>query len=106
MVRVFWNVWERSQLKTTAMLVFFFVVSKVFEKLADNRIVDHLVKCGLFSDFLFGVRSLQSIADLLTVFSNRISRDFNRSGATQAAALDITKTYNKVWFACWSFSQT
>ena len=27
------------------------VVSKVFEKLANNRIVDHLEKCGLFSDF-------------------------------------------------------
>ena len=27
------------------------VVSKVFEKLLNNRIVDHLEKCGLFSDF-------------------------------------------------------
>ena len=27
------------------------LVSKVFEKLVKNRIVDHLEKCGLFSDF-------------------------------------------------------
>ena len=27
------------------------VVSKVFEKLVNNRIVDHLEKYGLFSDF-------------------------------------------------------
>ena len=29
------------------------VVSKVFEKLVNNRIVDHLEKCGLFSDFQY-----------------------------------------------------
>ena len=33
------------------------VVSKVFEKLLDNRVVDHLEKCGLFSDFKYGFRS-------------------------------------------------
>ena len=33
------------------------VVSKVFEKLVNNRIVDHLEKCGLFSDFQYGFRS-------------------------------------------------
>ena len=29
-------------------LVLFSVVSKVFEKLANNNLVDHLEKCGLF----------------------------------------------------------
>ena len=33
------------------------VVSEVFEKLVNNRIVDHLEKCGLFSDFQYGFRS-------------------------------------------------
>ena len=33
------------------------VVSKVFEKLVNNRIVDQLGKCGLFSDFQYGFRS-------------------------------------------------
>ena len=45
-------------LKTTALLSLFSVVSKVFEKLVNGRIVDHLEKCyflifsmvlGLFS---------------------------------------------------------
>lgn len=27
------------------------VLNKVFEKLANNRIADHVQKCGLFSDF-------------------------------------------------------
>ena len=75
------------------------VVSKIFEKLVNNRIIDHLEKCGLFSDFQYGFRSSQSTADLLTVVSDRIARAFNRSGATRAVALDISKAFNRVWHA-------
>ena len=57
------------------------------------RIVDHLERCDLFSDFEYGVRSSLSTADLLTVVSNRITWTFNRSGATQAVLLDISKAY-------------
>ena len=32
------------------------VVSKVFEKLVNNRIADHLEKCDLFSDVQYGFR--------------------------------------------------
>ena len=56
------------------------MVNKVFEKLANNRIVNHLEKCSIFSDFECGFRSSQSTADLLTVVSDRIARSFNRSG--------------------------
>ena len=84
------------QLKTTALLVFFFVVSKVFEKLVNNKIVDHLEKCGLLSDFQYGFRSSRSTAGLLTVVSDRIARDFSKSGATPAVALDISKAFDIV----------
>ena len=59
------------------------MLTKVFEKLntINNRILDHLEKCGLFSDLQYGFRSSQSTADLLTVISDRISSAFNRSGA-------------------------
>ena len=69
------------------------MVSKVFEKLVNNRIVDHLEKCGLFSDFQYGFRSSRSTADLLIVVSDKIAGAFNRSGATQAVALDIYKAF-------------
>ena len=75
------------------------MVSKVFEKLVNNRIVDHLEKCGLFSDFQYGFRSSRSTADLLTVVSDRIARTFNRSGATRAVALDASKAFNRVFYA-------
>ena len=62
------------QLKTIRSVSLLSVVSKVFEKLVNNRIVDHLQKCGLFSDFQYGFRSSRSTADLLTVASDRIAR--------------------------------
>ena len=43
--------------------------------------------------------SSQSTADLLTVVSDRIARRFNRSGATWAVALDISKVFDRVWHA-------
>ena len=58
------------------------MVSKVFEKLLNNTIVDNLEKGGFFSDFQYGFRSFRSTADLLTVVSDRIAWTFNMSGAT------------------------
>ena len=99
MVPVFKNVGERSTAKNYRPVSLLSVVSKVFEKLVNNRIVDHLEKCGLFSDFQYGFRSSRSTADLLTVVSDRIARAFNRSGATRAVALDISKAFDRVWHA-------
>ena len=98
-VPVFKNVGERSTAKNYRPVSLLSVVSKAFEKLVNNRIVDHLEKCGLFSDFQYGFRSSRSTADLLTVVSDRIARAFNRSGATRAVALDISKAFDRVWHA-------
>ena len=47
-VPVFKNVGERSTAKKYSPVSLLSVVSKVLEKLVNNRIVDHLEKCGLF----------------------------------------------------------
>ena len=96
-VPVFKNVGERYTAKNYCPVSLLSVVSKVFEKLINNRIVDHLEKCGLFSHFQYGFRSSQSTANLLTVVSDRIARAFNTSGATRAVALDISKAFDRVW---------
>ena len=72
------------------------VVSKVFDKLVNNRFVDHLEKCSLF---LFPVwfRSFLSIAGLLTVVFYRISRALIGLGATRAITFDISKVIDRVW---------
>ena len=98
-VPVFKNVGERSTAKNYCPVSLLSVVSKVFEKLVNNRIVDHLEKCSIFYDFQYGFRSSRSTADLLTVVSDRIARAFNRSGATRAVALDISKAFNRAWHA-------
>ena len=41
----------------------------------------------------------QSTADLLTVVSDRNVWAFNRCGTTQAAAIDISKAFDRVWHA-------
>ena len=99
MVPVFKDVGERSTAKNYRPVSLLSVVIKVFEKLVKNKIVDHLKKFGLFSDFQYGFRSSRSTADLLTVVSDRIARVFNRSGATRTVALDISKTFDRVWHA-------
>ena len=81
-VPVFTNVGQRCTAKNYRPVSLLSVVSKVFEKLVNNRLVDHLEKCDLFSNFQYGFRSSRSTADLLRVVSDRIARAFNRSGAT------------------------
>ena len=74
--------------KTITVLVFFQL----------SRLVDHLMKYFLFSYFQFPLSSCRSIADLVTVISDR-------SRTTQALALDICKAF---WqgLACWSSFET
>ena len=50
-VPAFKNVGERSVAKNYHPVSLLPVVSKVFEKLVNNRIADHLGKYGLFSNF-------------------------------------------------------
>ena len=42
-------------------------------------------------------RSSRSTVDLLIVVSDRIPKAFNRSGATPAVALNISKAFDRVW---------
>ena len=57
------------------------------------------MNCCIFDDFQCGFRSSRLTPDVLTVVSDRIGRAFNRSGATRAAALDISKAFDRVWQA-------
>ena len=75
------------------------MVIKVFEKLVNNRIADHLEKYDAFSDFQYGFRPSWSSANLGTVLSERIAGVFDISGATRAVPLDISKVFDSVWHA-------
>ena len=97
MVSVFKNVGGRYTAKNYHPVSLLFLVSNVFEKLVNNRILDHLQICGIFSDFQYDFRTSGSTADLFTVVSDSIARTFNKSGATPAVALDISKAFDRVW---------
>ena len=56
-VLVLKNVGERSTTKNYRPVDLLSVVSKVFEKLVNNSLVDQLEKCGLFPDFQYGFKS-------------------------------------------------
>ena len=94
---MFKNIREKSSAKNYRPVSILSVVSEVFEKLVSNGIVDHPEKCVLFSDFQYGFRYSLSTAYLLTGVSDRIARDFNRSGATRAVAHNISKAFDRVW---------
>ena len=97
LVIVFKNVRGWSTAKNYLPVSVFSVVSKVFQKLVSNRIVDHMETYDLFSNFHYGIRSSRSTAYILAVVSDRIARDFNRPGATRGFRQSL---------ACWSSSQT
>ena len=75
------------------------MVSKIFEKLANNKLADHLKKCKLFCYFQYGFRSTCSTSDFLRVVYDKNVRVFNRFGATRAASLDISISFDRVWHA-------
>ena len=54
---------------------------------------------AFFSDFQYDFRSSRKTVDLLTVVSDIIARAFDRSWATRAVALDISKAFDRVWHA-------
>ena len=60
---VFKNVGERSTAKNFRPVSLLSVVSKVFEKFVNNRIVVHLEKCGLIFSMVLG------LLDQLLIFS-------------------------------------
>ena len=98
-VSVFKNVGKTSTAKNYCPISLLSVLSKVFEKLVNNKIDDHLEKCGRFSCFQYGFRSSWSTANLLIVVSDRIASTFKRSGATWAVAVDISKAFDRIWHA-------
>ena len=92
----FKNIGERSTAKKYLPVGLLSEFSKIFEELVNNGIVNHLEK-SLFSDFQCCFRSSQSIADLLPVVSDGITRAFNSSRATRAVVLDTSKAFDGVW---------
>ena len=77
MVRLFKYVREKFTVKNYHQLFFFLLLVKSLKIIRFSR----------------------STADLLEISSDRSARTFDRTGATQAEALDIYKVFDMVWQA-------
>ena len=53
----------------------------------------------LISDFQYGFRSSGSTVEVPTVVADRFVRAFNRSKATRAVTLDMSKDFDRVCYA-------
>ena len=71
-IPVFKNIGERFVARICSPFSLLWLIKSL--KNINNKIVDHLEKCGLFSEFQYGFRSSRSTADLLAVVSDRIAR--------------------------------
>ena len=74
-----------------------FVISKVFEITTNSSLTRHLETNNLLSDHQYGFCIGRSTADLLTAVTESIHQALDVSGEASAIALDISKTFNKVW---------
>ena len=54
---------------------------------------------ALFSDFQYSFGYSRSTADLFTVVFDKNARGLNKAGATRTVALDISKAFDRVWYA-------
>ena len=86
MVPVSKNFGEKSIAKNYRPVSLLSVAHKIFGKLVNNSVVDHLKKC----------RPTRSTADLLTVVCDRIARFFNRFEANRAVAHDMSQVFDRV----------
>ena len=80
-VSVFENVGERCMAKNYHPVSLLSVISKVYQKIVNNRHDDHLQKCAV-SDFQYFFRFSRPTVYLLTVAFDRIAGAYNRSGTT------------------------
>lgn len=93
------NFWERSTAKNYHYVCPLCVVSNMFQKLINKKLVNYLKNGSHFCNFRYGFRFSYSTADLLRIVPDRITSVFNRSGVTRAIAFDFSKAFDSVWFA-------
>ena len=96
--------YERCTAKNYLSVSLLSVVSKVFEKFVNNRIVAHLEKCGLSSDFqmVLGLLDQQQIFWQLCLIE--LLGILTGLGCSSCSSRYIQCFWQSL--ACWPFSQT
>ncbi len=72
-------------------------LSKAFEIIINKKILKHLSTSNLLSDRQYGFRKGRSTGDLFAFLTNSWSSSLSRFGEILAVALDMSKTFDRVW---------
>ncbi len=72
-------------------------LSKAFECILNRKLLKHLSTSDLLSDRQYGFRKGRSTDDLFAFLTDSWSSSLSRFGETFAVALDISKTFDRVW---------
>ena len=67
------------------------IMSKVFESLINQQLVDYLEEHELLTDVQYGFRHSRSTGDILSLITEHINRALNRRGEARLFAIDISK---------------
>ena len=71
-------------------------LSKVFEKLICNQILEHLERNNLLSQIQFGFRAKYSTTDALLYATEKIRSDIDNNKMVAAAFLDLSKAFDSI----------
>ena len=107
-VPVFKNVGERSTPKNYRPVSLLSVVSKVFQKILGNRIVDHLEKCGLFLIFsmvLGLLNQLQVFSQLYLIVARAIDRVWHAGLLHSTSQTQVLWNFRSDFWPYFFFSQ-
>jgi hypothetical protein len=73
------------------------ILSKVMERIINQRLVAYLEGNNLISDRQYGFRCKRSTGDLMAYITEAWSRSIHHFGESLAVALDISKAFDRVW---------
>ena len=71
-------------------------MSKVFESLINQQLIDCLEEHELMTDVQYGFRHSWSTGDILSLITEHINSALDRRGEARLVALDISKAFDKV----------
>ena len=76
------------------------IISKVFERVVFDQLSDYLENNHLLTNYQYGFRRKRSTRDAVTIFTDHIKRNMDKSKVTGALYMDLRKAFDTVNHSC------